>query len=52
VLTHNGGLVDQKFLDRVPGSGLTLGQRLVVRRPDAAQALDDLDTVVRALSAA
>jgi sarcosine oxidase delta subunit len=52
VLTHNGGIVDQKFLDRVPDSGLRLGQRLVIRRGDAAQALDDLEAVVRAVGAA
>jgi hypothetical protein len=52
VLTHNSGIVDQKFLDRVPDSGLRLGQRLVIRRPDAAQALDDLEAVVRAVGAA
>lgn len=52
VLTHNGGIVDQKFLDRVPDAGLKLGQRLVVRRGDAAQALDDLDALVHATSAA
>lgn len=51
VLTHNGGIVDQKFLDRVPDSGLRLGQRLVIRRADAAQALDDLEALVRAVSA-
>jgi hypothetical protein len=34
----------------VPGSGLRLGQRLVVRRADAAQALDDLQAVVHALA--
>jgi uncharacterized Zn finger protein (UPF0148 family) len=51
VLTHNGGIVDQRFLDRVPDSGLKLGQRLVVRRDEAARALDDLDAVVQAVSA-
>jgi DNA-directed RNA polymerase subunit M/transcription elongation factor TFIIS len=51
VLTHNGGIVDQKFLDRVSDTGLRLGQRLVVRRSDAAQALDDLEALVGAVSA-
>jgi sarcosine oxidase delta subunit len=50
VLTHNGGIVDEKFLTQVPDSGLRLGQRLVVRRADAAQALDDLQAVVHALA--
>jgi hypothetical protein len=47
VLTHNGRIVDEKFLTQVPDSGLRLGQRLVVRRADAAQALDGLQAVVR-----
>lgn len=51
VLTHNGGIVDQKFLDRVPDSNLRIGQRLVVRREDAIQALDDLEALVRAVHA-
>lgn len=50
VLTHNGGIVDDKFLSQVPDSGLRLGQRLVVRRTDAARALDDLEAVVHALA--
>lgn len=50
VLTHKGGLVDDKFLNQVPDSGLRLGQRLVVRRAAAAQALDDLEVVVHALA--
>jgi sarcosine oxidase delta subunit len=50
VLTHNGGIIDDKFLGQVPNSGLRLGQRLVVRRGDAAQALDDLEAVVHALA--
>jgi hypothetical protein len=52
VLTHNGGIVDQRLLDRVPDSDPQLGQRLVIRRADAAQALDDVEAVVRAVSAA
>jgi sarcosine oxidase delta subunit len=50
VLTHNGGIVDQKFLAQVPHSGLKLGQRLVVSRGEAETALDDLEGVVRALA--
>lgn len=50
VLTHNGGIVDDKFLSQAPDSGLRAGQRLVVRRVDAAQALDDLEAVVHALA--
>ena len=50
VLTHNDGIVDDKFLSQVPDSGLRLGQRLVVRRADATLALDDLKAVVHALA--
>lgn len=52
VLTHNGGIVDAKFLSQAPDADLRLGQRLVVQRNDAAQALDDLEAVVRALTSA
>lgn len=50
VLTHNGGLVDERFLDQVPDTTLVLGQRVIVRRTDAAEALDDLEVVVSAVS--
>jgi hypothetical protein len=50
VLTHNARIVDQKFLEQVPTAGLKVGQRLVVRRPDAANVLDDLEAFVRALT--
>ncbi len=50
VLTHRGGIVDARFVEQVPNSGLAVGQRLVIRRQDAAGALDDLDTLVRRLS--
>lgn len=38
MLTHNGGIVDAKFLARSPAAGLKHGQPLVVRRSDAAVA--------------
>lgn len=49
VLVHNGGAVDEKFLAAVPDGDLKLGQRLVIRRQEAAEALDDLEAVVRAI---
>jgi hypothetical protein len=52
LLTHCDGIVDERFLAQAPGSGLRLGQRLVIRRADAEAALDDLDAIVRALAAA
>lgn len=48
VLEHRGGIVDERFLGQVPDSRLRAGQRLVVRREDAAAAVDDLDALVRA----
>ena len=52
ILVHRGGIVDQRFLDQVPDSGLAIGQRLVIRRVDADEALSDLEAVVQALDQA
>ena len=52
VLTHNGGIVDDRFVAQVPDSGVKPGQRLIVRRPDAEAALDDLEAVVGAVAGA
>lgn len=46
VLVHVGGHVDQKYLDRVPTTRLTVGQRLVLSRAAAEQALTDLEDAV------
>jgi sarcosine oxidase delta subunit len=46
VLIHKGGIVDEKFVAAVSSSGLRVGQRLVIRRHDAEEALDDLQAVV------
>ena len=43
-------MVEEKFVSEVPDSGVRLGQRFVVRRADAAQALDHLEAVVHALA--
>lgn len=50
VLTHNGGIVDVRFLEQVPDSPLRLGQRVIVSRGNAELALDDLEAVVRTLA--
>ena len=50
VLTHRGGIVDQKFLDQVPDATVKVGQRLIVSRIDADQALDDLESFVKAVT--
>jgi hypothetical protein len=49
VLTHNDGLIDQKYLDRARGSEFSVGQRLVIGRKEAEQRLDDLEALVQAL---
>ncbi|WP_433296119.1 hypothetical protein ACQPZQ_15220 [Pseudonocardia sp. CA-142604] len=48
VVTHNAGIVDQRYLDRVPTSPLRVGQRITVKVDmvttllDAASALGSL----------
>jgi hypothetical protein len=51
VLVHRDGIVDQKFLNAVPRSGLAIGQRLVTSRADAERALDDVEAAVKTLAA-
>lgn len=46
VLTHNGGIVDAKFLAQVPNTSFNEGQRLIITRTDAETALDDLSTLI------
>ena len=43
VLTHNAGIVDDKFLARMPDWSQTLGQRLHVSRSRAEGFLDALE---------
>jgi len=50
VLAHNRGIIDQKYLDRVPGARQAVGQKLNVSRADAEAALNALDAVVRAVA--
>lgn len=40
VHTHNGGVVDEQYLRKVPNSGLVLGQRVLVSEPDARRAVN------------
>jgi hypothetical protein len=51
VLVHRDGIVDQKFLNAVPNSGLARGQRLTISRADAERALDDVEATVKTLAA-
>lgn len=48
VLTHRGGVVDQRFLDQVPTSTLTVGQRLLISRSEAERTLRDLESLLTA----
>lgn len=52
VLVHRNGLVDEKYIEQAPRSTLKVGQRLVVTRRQADRFLEDLETLVRAQSAA
>jgi uncharacterized Zn finger protein (UPF0148 family) len=40
VLVHTSGIVDQKYLDRVPGSALRIGQRITVSTTQVDSLLD------------
>jgi hypothetical protein len=48
--THNDGLVDQKFLNKVPTSPLRLGQRLTITEDRCRQAIDDAAFLCEAVS--
>jgi sarcosine oxidase delta subunit len=50
VLVHQQGIVDQQYVDRVPHARQQVGQRLVLGRRDAEQALDALEPLVRAIA--
>jgi hypothetical protein len=49
VLVHRNGEVDERYLERVPGSSLKVGQHLTISRMEAEHALDDLVTLVEGL---
>ncbi|MGA5710501.1 hypothetical protein ACPCK8_29220 [Streptomyces cellulosae] len=51
LFTHNDGVVDQKYLTRVPNSTARLGQRLVVTDDMCRCALDDAKALCEALVA-
>ena len=51
VLVHKNGHVDQPFLDQVPESSLAVGQRLVITRTEAEQAMDDVELLITAIEA-
>ncbi|MGV9963008.1 hypothetical protein ACWDU3_03670 [Streptomyces olivaceus] len=49
VFTHNDGIVDQKYLTRVPGSSARIGQRLVLTDTTCRRALDDAKALCASL---
>lgn len=52
--THNDGLVDQKYLAKVPGSTARIGQRLTISDADSRRAIADAtalcDAIIRLFS--
>ncbi|MET7714463.1 hypothetical protein [Streptomyces sp. NPDC005407] len=50
VFTHNDGVVDRRYLTKVPASSARAGQRLVVTEADCRRAIDDATALCRALS--
>jgi hypothetical protein len=51
VLVHQNGLVDQRFLQRVPNTRLRVGQRLVVTKGGALAALADAEHIIKSVRA-
>lgn len=49
VFTHNDGLVDDKFLNKVPSSTARIGQRLTITEELCRQAIADTEALCRAL---
>lgn len=49
VLVHNGGIVDEKFLETVPNAPHEIGERLVIKRQHADTALGDLERLASIL---
>ncbi|MEU8007899.1 hypothetical protein AB0B66_42650 [Catellatospora sp. NPDC049111] len=51
VFTHNDGLVDAKYLAKVPASMAKVGQRLTITEDVCRQAITDTDALCHALTA-
>ncbi|GIJ12189.1 hypothetical protein ACFFMR_32765 [Micromonospora andamanensis] len=51
VFTHNDGLVDAKFLTKVPASTARFGQRLTLTERQCRQAITDAEALCHALTA-
>lgn len=52
VFTHCDGVVDEKYLAAVPGTGLRVGQRVQIREADAQAALNDAELLCRTIARA
>ncbi|NGY61292.1 hypothetical protein G7043_20410 [Lentzea sp. NEAU-D13] len=51
VFTHNDGVIDARYLARVPSSTARIGQRLTITEASCRQAIVDVDALCRALTA-
>jgi sarcosine oxidase delta subunit len=51
ILTHQGGRIDQQYLDRVTSCTQSLGQKLTISRRDAESALGALEAAIKAIAA-
>lgn len=49
--TNNDGLVDAKFLTKVPASTARIGQRLTITEQTCRQAITDTEALCRAIAA-
>ncbi|MEU6177502.1 hypothetical protein [Streptomyces coeruleorubidus] len=50
VYTHNDGVIDEKYLQKVPSSSAQVGQRLVITETDSRRAIEDATTLCKALA--
>ncbi len=51
LFTHNDGLIDAKYLAKVPGSTARPGQRLTITEATCRQAITDTEALCRAIAA-
>ncbi|MFF1676197.1 hypothetical protein ACFVYG_09210 [Streptomyces sp. NPDC058256] len=51
VFVHNDGVIDDKYLGKVPTSSARVGQRLVISEADCRRAIEDATTLCRTLTA-
>jgi hypothetical protein len=51
IFTHNDGIIDQKYLSKVPNSSLRVGQRLVISDIDSRRAIADTTALCHSIVA-